>query len=104
MWSGTLTVRNDWHNRVGRGDASHCATFHRAHWSMISMTALGVTAVTLVALGGAAGSVARYVTSVLAIEWLGAAFPWGTLAVNAIGSLVIGAMAGADVEGQARLL
>lgn len=68
------------------------------------MTAVGMTSLALVALGGAAGSVLRYLTSVLAIELLGPAFPWGTLAVNAIGSLVIGMMAGADVEGQARLL
>ena len=44
------------------------------------------------------------VTSVVAVAWLGAGFPWGTLAVNAIGSLAIGALAGADVEGGARLL
>ena len=68
------------------------------------MATIGMTSVTLIALGGAAGSVLRYLTSVLAIELLGAAFPWGTLAVNALGSLVIGALAGADVEGQARLL
>jgi CrcB protein len=68
------------------------------------MAAIGMTSLALVALGGAAGSVLRYLTSVMAIELLGPAFPWGTLAVNAIGSLVIGAMAGADVEGQARLL
>lgn len=68
------------------------------------MAAIGMTSLALVAAGGAAGSVLRYLTSVLAIELLGAAFPWGTLAVNAIGSFVIGALAGADVEGQARLL
>ena len=62
------------------------------------------TSLALVAAGGATGSVVRYITSVLAIEWLGAAFPWGTLAVNALGSLVIGALAGADIEGEARLL
>jgi CrcB protein len=68
------------------------------------MSTIGVTSLALVALGGAAGSVLRFLTSVLAIELLGAAFPWGTLAVNAIGSFVIGAMAGADVEGETRLL
>lgn len=65
---------------------------------------MNLTAVLLVAIGGAAGSVLRYLTSVAALEWLGAAFPWGTLAVNAIGSFVIGAMAGAGVEGNARFL
>jgi len=68
------------------------------------MAAVSLISVTLVALGGAAGSALRYLTSVLALEWLGAAFPWGTLAVNAIGSFAIGALAGADVEGGARLL
>jgi len=60
--------------------------------------------IALVAIGGATGSVLRYLTSVLALEWLGAAFPWGTLAVNAVGSFVIGAFAGMDMEGGARLL
>ena len=68
------------------------------------MTVLSTTSVMLVALGGAVGSVLRYLTSVVAIEWLGAGFPWGTLAVNAVGSLAIGALAGAHVEGGARLL
>lgn len=47
-------------------------------------------AVLLVALGGALGSVARYLTSVLAIRWIGVDFPWGTLAVNLVGSFLIG--------------
>ena len=34
------------------------------------MAAIGMTSVTLIALGGAAGSVLRYLTSVLAIELL----------------------------------
>ncbi len=68
------------------------------------MHALTPMSLMLVALGGALGSVLRYLTSVLAIEWLGPAFPWGTLAVNAIGSLAIGALAGAGIEGGARLL
>ncbi len=68
------------------------------------MAAVSLATLTLVAVGGAAGSVLRYLTSVLALAWFGPAFPWGTLAVNAIGSFAIGAMAGADVEGSARLL
>jgi CrcB protein len=63
-----------------------------------------LTAVLMVAIGGAVGSVLRYLTSVAAITLLGAAFPWGTLAVNAAGSFAIGAMAGAEVEGHARFL
>jgi CrcB protein len=58
----------------------------------------------LVALGGAAGSVARHLVSLLALGALGAGFPWGTLAVNIAGSAAIGLAAGSGIEGQARLL
>jgi len=47
----------------------------------------------LVAIGGAIGSVARYLTGMLSIRLLGTGFPWGTLAVNVIGSLAIGIFA-----------
>jgi CrcB protein len=43
-----------------------------------------------VALGGAAGSVLRYAVQ----AGLRGAFPWGTLAVNLLGSLLIGVCAG----------
>ncbi len=43
-----------------------------------------------VALGGAAGSAARYGAGLLAARLLGAAFPWGTLLVNLAGCLAIG--------------
>jgi CrcB protein len=47
-----------------------------------------------IALGGALGSVARFACA----EWIVArwpgAFPWGTLFVNVVGSLVIGLIAG----------
>ena len=43
-----------------------------------------------VALGGAIGASARYLTSVGAVRILGAGFPWGTLAVNVIGSFLMG--------------
>jgi CrcB protein len=49
--------------------------------------------VLMVAIGGAIGSVARYGVGVAAARWLGLAFPWGTLAVNVIGGLAMGAMA-----------
>src|SRR5262249_23211018 len=39
-----------------------------------------------VAIGGALGSVARYGCSGLALRWLGAGFPYGTLFVNVVGS------------------
>ena len=46
--------------------------------------------VLLVALGGALGSVLRYLTGVVAARWLGLEFPWGTLIVNLVGSFLIG--------------
>lgn len=49
--------------------------------------------ITAVAVGGALGSVARYLTAVALGRWLGTGFPWGTLAVNLIGSLVMGILA-----------
>ena len=44
----------------------------------------------LVAVGGAAGSVLRYLTNGLAVRWLGLDFPYGTLIVNVVGSFLIG--------------
>ena len=44
----------------------------------------------LVALGGAIGSVLRYLTSILAAVWFGAEFPYGTLNVNLSGAFIIG--------------
>jgi CrcB protein len=61
-------------------------------------------ALLLVALGGAAGSALRHLVSVAALAALGPAFPWGTLAVNILGSAAIGVAAGAGLEGPARLL
>lgn len=46
-----------------------------------------------VAFGGACGAIARYMTVTLAGRIFGGAFPFGTLAVNVIGSLLIGALA-----------
>ena len=44
----------------------------------------------LIALGGAIGSVSRYGLGGLVYRFFGSVFPWGTLAVNLIGSLIIG--------------
>jgi CrcB protein len=57
----------------------------------------------LVAAGGALGAMGRYGISLLAMGWLGAAFPWGTLAVNVLGSGAIGVLAGQGISGGARL-
>jgi len=44
----------------------------------------------LICLGGAAGTAARYGVNVIAARWLGLEFPFGTLAVNVLGSFLIG--------------
>jgi CrcB protein len=43
-----------------------------------------------IALGGAAGSVARYSVGKMVLHSVGNGFPWGTLAVNVLGSFLIG--------------
>jgi CrcB protein len=43
-----------------------------------------------IALGGALGAVARYGLGGWVHAWTGTRFPWGTLAVNLLGSLLIG--------------
>jgi CrcB protein len=44
----------------------------------------------LICLGGAAGTGLRYLVTGIAAAWLGAGFPYGTLAVNITGSFLIG--------------
>jgi fluoride exporter len=36
----------------------------------------------------------RHLTNLACLRWFGAGFPWGTLAVNVVGSLVMGFLAG----------
>jgi len=62
----------------------------------------------LVFVGGGVGSLMRYLTALWMAAWFGAVFPFGTLAVNVTGSLLIGFLATlADERGiigpQARL-
>ena len=45
-----------------------------------------------ICLGGALGTAARYGIGLLAARSFGAAFPWGTLTVNVVGSFLIGAV------------
>ena len=79
------------------------------------MSTLSTFAATLhVAIGGGIGAAMRYQTGRAMTQWLGApimgAFPFATLAVNAIGSLLMGLLAGwlvrsgADTSEQTRLL
>lgn len=46
--------------------------------------------IALVATGGAIGSVFRYLVGVWSVRLAGPSFPWGTLAVNVVGSFLIG--------------
>ena len=55
----------------------------------------------LVALGGGAGSVARWLLARAVERWLpAAAVPVGVLAVNVVGCLVIGVVLGTSARGQ----
>lgn len=51
-----------------------------------------------VAIGGAVGSVLRYMIQTHSLQWLGNSFPYGTLIVNVIGSLLIGFLSYALLE------
>lgn len=48
----------------------------------------------LVTIGGAFGSIARYLVAIETGRLLGTDFPWGTLVVNVTASFLIGAFAG----------
>ncbi|MEI9928378.1 MAG: fluoride efflux transporter CrcB [Sphingomonas sp.] len=48
----------------------------------------------LVMLGGAFGAVARYLVGKATLAAFGPGYPWGTLAVNLIGGLLMGVLAG----------
>ena len=54
-----------------------------------------MTGLLLVAAGGALGSVGRYLLVTQAARWLGPDFPWGTFAVNLLGSFAMGILMGA---------
>lgn len=47
-----------------------------------------------IAAGGALGALARHKVGSLAMHWLGSGFPYGTLAVNIVGSFLLGLLAG----------
>jgi fluoride exporter len=62
-----------------------------------------VSAALVIGIGvvGGIGAIARFLLDGFVSERAGAAFPWGTLAVNASGALALGAVAGAGLEGDA---
>ncbi len=49
----------------------------------------------LVFLGGGLGAAARHGVNRAALAWFGPGFPWGTMAVNVVGSLAMGLLIGA---------
>lgn len=51
-----------------------------------------------VAVGGAIGSMARYLTYVAVTRGIGLGFPWGTVIVNIAGSFLMGVLAALLVE------
>lgn len=53
----------------------------------------------LVAVGAAVGAPTRYLLDRAIRSWHGGAFPWGTWAVNVLGSLVLGLAIGASDVG-----
>lgn len=55
----------------------------------------------LVAVGGAFGACTRYLVDRRVQSWHDAAFPFGTLVVNVLGSLVLGFLTGATFFGVA---
>jgi fluoride exporter len=58
--------------------------------AMIAASAQAADAYFWVAIGGAIGSMARHWSTAVGNVLFGAAFPWGTLLINIIGSFVIG--------------
>ena len=54
----------------------------------------------LVGVGGAIGAVLRYMIG----EWIPDGFPWGTLAVNLLGSLLRGIIVGMSLSAEMGLL
>lgn len=53
---------------------------------------MSVKVLVAVAVGGALGAVGRYVLTGVVGQWAGHGFPWGTMAVNLIGSFVLGVL------------
>lgn len=49
-----------------------------------------MNAILAIAVGGAIGALLRHGTNSAALHWLGDGFPYGTLAVNVMGSFAIG--------------
>lgn len=55
--------------------------------------------VVAIALGGAFGAIGRHFVALRMAHWLGSGFPWGTLTVNVVGSVVLGVLVGILTHG-----
>ncbi len=53
---------------------------------------MNIKLLVFVAMGGAAGAAARYVTMSLVGHWVGHGFPYGTMIVNVAGSFLLGGL------------
>jgi CrcB protein len=49
-----------------------------------------IAAIVVVALGGAIGSVARFLVGTWYVQRFGVGFPWATFGINVVGALLIG--------------
>ncbi|MFY0605074.1 MAG: fluoride efflux transporter CrcB [Cyclobacteriaceae bacterium] len=58
----------------------------------------------LVGIGGFSGSILRYLMGLYSVKLLDSSFPYGTLSVNLIGSLLIGLLAGSLIKTESQSL
>lgn len=59
-----------------------------------ALYASGMLSTALVFLGAGIGGVLRHGVNLVSLKWLGASFPYGTMAINILGSGVMGLVAG----------
>lgn len=63
------------------------------------MTAFAPATLAVIAIGGAAGALARHGVNTWSAAAFGLGFPWGTVIVNILGSFLMGVIAGAAAHG-----
>lgn len=82
-----------WHEEGSR-DGRVCRALRGFRQSVLvrggrARDARGVWNVVVIAIGGGIGTALRYGVSVGLTRWVGASFPWATLAVNVLGSFLL---------------
>jgi len=78
-----------------RSERRPCEDFE--HWHNVVRIILPLNLL-VIAVGGALGSIARYLLSTFVLRVSGTLFPLGTFIVNVVGCLVFGAIAGATSQ------